>query len=113
MLCLTFVERRATKRFRVKLPITVRWKNPSGIGEAQTESKDISSRGVYFFLPKEIENGSSVEVSMVLPHEITFAEPVRVRCHGRVQRTEIERLDRVGVVAEIARYEFLRDLICR
>ena len=64
-------------------------------------------------MPKQIENGSSVEVDMVLPHEITLAEPVRVRCHGRVQRTEIERLDRVGVVAEIARCEFLRDLICR
>jgi hypothetical protein len=37
-----FVKRRATKRFRVELPITVRWMNPSGIGEAQTESEDIA-----------------------------------------------------------------------
>ena len=104
------VERRATKRFRVKLPITVRWTSRSGIGEAQTESEDISSRGVYFFLPKEINNGSSVEFVMVLPHEITLAEPVRVRCQGRVRRTEIEKMHRVGVVAEIERYEFLGDL---
>jgi len=104
------MERRATKRFRLKLPITVRWTNPSGIGEAQTESEDMSSRGVYFFLPKEINNGSSVEFVMVLPHEITLAEPVRVRCQGRVRRTEIGEMDRVGVVAEIERYEFLRGL---
>ncbi len=104
------VERRATKRFRVKLPITVRWMNPSEVGEAQTESEDISSRGVYFFLPREINNGSSVEFVMVLPHEIALAEPVRVRCQGRVRRTEIKKLDRVGVVAEIERYEFLRGL---
>jgi hypothetical protein len=67
-------------------------------------------RGVYFFLPKEISNGSSVEFVMVLPHEIALAEPVRVRCQGCVRRTEIGEMDRVGVVAEIERYEFLRGL---
>jgi hypothetical protein len=102
------MERRATKRFQMKLPMTVRWTSESAIGEVRTESVDISSRGVYFFLPKEIDNGSSVELVMVLPHEITLAEPVRVRCQGRVRRTEIKRLDRVGVVAQIERYEFLR-----
>jgi hypothetical protein len=95
------VERRATKRFRVKLPITVRWTNQSGSGEAQTESEDISSRGIYFFLSKEIENGSSVEFVMVFPSEIILVKPVRVRCQGHVRRTEIKATDRVGVVAEI------------
>jgi PilZ domain len=104
------VERRATKRFRVKLPIIIRWMNQSGIGEAQTESENISSRGVYFFLPREINNGSSVEFVIIVPHEITLAGPVRVRCQGRVRRTEIGEMDRVGVVAEIERYEFLRGL---
>jgi hypothetical protein len=102
------VERRATKRFRVKLPITVRWTNQWGSGEAQTESEDISTRGIYFFLPKEIENGSSVEFVMVFPPEITAAEPVSVRCQGRVLRTEIKEMDRVGVVGEIEGYELLR-----
>jgi hypothetical protein len=74
------MERRATKRFQLKLPMTVRWTSESAIGEVRTESVDISSRGVYFFLPKEIDNGSSVELVMVVPHEITLAEPVRVRC---------------------------------
>jgi len=45
----------------------------------------------------------------VMPHEITLAEPVRVRCQGRVRRTEIEQAHRVGVVAEIERYQFLRE----
>jgi hypothetical protein len=104
------VELRATKRFPIKLRMTVRWTNPSGIGEAQTESENISSRGVYFLLPTEIQNGSSVEFVVVLPHEITLAEPVRVRCHGHVQRTEMTSLNRVGVATEIERYEFLRGL---
>src|SRR5207302_9401154 len=78
------MERRANRRFRIKLPMRVRWTTKSGNGEAQPESEDITSRGVYFFLPIEIENGSWVELVIVLPQEITLAEPVCARCHGRV-----------------------------
>jgi len=104
------MERRATRRFRIKLPLTVRWANRSGNWETQAESEDITSRGVYFFLPAEIENGSSVEVIIVMPHQITLAEPVRVRCQGRVRRTEIKDTRRVGVVVEIQKYQFLRKI---
>jgi len=104
-------ERRTAQRFQIKLPITVRWTTGNSIGEATTESKDVSSRGVYFFLPKEVKNGSPVEILLTLPHEITLAGPVRVRCLGRIQRAENGqngRSNSVGVVAEIERYEFLR-----
>ena len=103
------MERRATRRFRMKLPMRVRWATKSGNGEVQTESEDITSRGVYFVLPTEIDNGSWVELVLVLPHEITLAEPVRARCQARVRRTEIKEMDRVGVAAEIELYQFLRE----
>ena len=101
-------ERRSAQRFRIKLPLTVRWTSGSAVGEATTESKDVSSRGVYFLLPKEVKQGAPVEILMTLPHEITLAGPVKVRCLGRIQRTESEATDKVGVVAAIERYEFLR-----
>jgi PilZ domain len=105
---LAYPERRTAQRFQIKLPMTVRWTTGSAIGEARTESKDVSSRGVYFFLPKDVKNGSPVEIVLTLPHEITLAGPVRVRCLGRVQRSEEEDEGRLGIVAEIERYEFLR-----
>jgi hypothetical protein len=105
---LTRTERRQAQRFQIKLPLTVRWTSGSAIGEAATESKDVSSRGVYFFLPKEVKSGAPVEILLTLPHEITLAGPVRVRCLGRVQRTESADPDNIGVVAAIERYEFLR-----
>ena len=43
-----------------------------------------------------------------MPNEITLAGPVRVRCLGRVQRTEPRDEGAIGVVAAIERYEFLR-----
>jgi len=101
-------ERRTNQRFNIKLPLTVRWTAGAAVGEASTESHDVSSRGVYFFLPKEVKEGSPVEILLTLPNEITLAGPVRVRCLGRIQRTESKADGAIGVVAAIERYEFLR-----
>jgi hypothetical protein len=101
-------ERRSTQRFTIRLPLVVRWTTGSAIGEMRTESRDVSSRGVYFFLPKEVKEGSPLEIILTLPNEITLAGPVRVRCLGRVQRTESKGEGTVGIVAAIERYEFLR-----
>jgi hypothetical protein len=102
-------ERRSAHRFEIQLPLIVRWTSGSAVGEALTESKDISSRGIYFFLsPKDIKRGSSIEIVMMLPHELTLAGPVRVRCQGRIQRTELQPGHEVGVAAAIEQFEFLR-----
>jgi hypothetical protein len=92
----------------MRLPLHVRLENGGGTGNLMTQTEDVSSRGVYFFLPKTVENGASLEIVMTLPHEITLAGPVKVRCMGRVQRTERRGESRIGVVAAIERYEFLR-----
>ena len=105
---LTGSERRTTQRFSMRLPLTVRWTTGAAVGETTTESRDVSSRGVYFFLSKDVKEGSPVEILLTLPNEITLAGPVRVRCLGRVQRTENREEGSVGVVAAIERYEFLR-----
>jgi hypothetical protein len=105
---LTGSERRTTQRFQMRLPLTVRWTTGAAVGETSTESRDVSSRGVYFFLSKDVHEGSPVEILLTLPNEITLAGPVRVRCLGRVQRTEPRDEGAIGVVAAIERYEFLR-----
>ena len=107
---MSYTERRTAQRFRIKLPLTVRWSAGTVAEEARTESRDVSSRGVYFFLPKEVKNGSSVEIVLTLPHEITLTGPVRVRCTGRVQRSDEKKEEgRQGVVATFERHEFLRE----
>jgi len=102
-------ERRVSRRFLMRLPLTVRWTDESVVGEAATESREVSSRGLYFHLPKGLKSGSPVEIVMTLPHELTQAGPVRVRCLGRVLRTSPEHSGDVGVAAAIERYEFLRN----
>jgi len=46
---------------------------------------------------------------MTLPHELTQAGPVRVRCLGRVLRSDDQDQGEFGVAAAIERYEFLRN----
>jgi hypothetical protein len=91
----------------MRLPLNVRLQNGAPSAELSTHSEDVSSRGVYFLVDKDVKNGSSIEIVMTLPHEVTMAGPVRVRCMGRIMRTE-QRDAKIGVVAAIERYEFLR-----
>jgi hypothetical protein len=100
-------DRRNVQRFQLKLPLVVRWSSEKE-SEAATETRDVSSRGVYFFLPSDVSSGAPIEIIMTLPHEITMAGPVKVRCLGKVHRTEQKDGGRIGVVATIERYEFLR-----
>lgn len=93
----------------MKLPLKVRWTGDASVGEAATETREVSSRGIYFFLPKDLKSGAPVEIVMTLPHEVTLAGPVKVRCLGHVVRTDAEREHDIGVAAAIERYEFLRD----
>jgi PilZ domain len=100
-------ERRESRRFLLRLPLKVRWTDENVAGEAETESREVSSRGVYFHLPKGMPSGSPLEIVMTLPHELTRAGPIRVRCQGRVLRSEQENSGEMGVAAEIERFEFL------
>jgi hypothetical protein len=91
----------------MKLPLNVRLQSGAPSADLSTHSEDVSSRGVYFYIDKDVKSGSSIEIVMTLPHEVTMAGPVKVRCMGRVARTE-QHDSKIGVVAAIERYEFLR-----
>jgi hypothetical protein len=101
-------ERRASRRFLIRIPLTVRWANEHVIGEAATESREVSSRGVYFHLPKDLQRDLPVEIIMTLPHELTQAGPVWVRCQGRVLRSSPENSGEVGVAVAMEGYQFMR-----
>jgi len=83
---------------------------PAGVPTSEeliTECQDVSSHGVFFFLQDAIKSGSPLDIILTLPSEITHAQPVRVRCEARVQRTEPAGEGRVGIAAVIERYRFL------
>ena len=103
------MERRHAVRFNFQLPIFVRWTEGSVAHEVAAVSKDVCSRGIYFFLGERVKVGTSIEILLTLPHEITLAGSLRVRCFGRVQRYELNAAQGgdAGVAVSIEKYEFL------
>ncbi|MGD0507747.1 MAG: PilZ domain-containing protein [Terriglobales bacterium] len=100
--------KRSTRRFALRLPVSVRYGDNGEEHAAQT--RDVSARGICFFVDSAIQAGSAINFTLTLPPEITLTESIRVRCKGRVLRVEGGRpADKMAVAAVIDEYEFLAD----
>jgi hypothetical protein len=102
-------EKRATRRFSLRLPVSIRFTN-GGVQEFSAETRDVSARGVFFYIDKRLAEGSAIEFTLTLPPEITLTESIRVRCKGRVIRVEESAEERVGVGAVIDQYDFVAEV---
>jgi hypothetical protein len=102
-------EQRRSRRFPIHLPLTVRRTEGNLLDEIVTETRDVSSGGLRFFLPEGLKIGSRIEILMTFPHELTQAGPVRVRCRGRVVRNNLESSGQAEVSASIERFQFTRN----
>jgi hypothetical protein len=88
-------ERRSSRRFALRLPLTVTY-------------PDVSARGICFYFESAPATGTDIEFTLVLPPEITATDSIHVHCKGRVVR--VDRgvpSGRLEVAAVINEYEFL------
>jgi hypothetical protein len=104
---LASIERRRAQRFDFQLPVLVRWKQGSEMRAVRTMSENLSSNGIYFSLAEGIKKGTSVELIVTLPHRVTLAGPLSVRCFGRVRRCEQANGVNQGMATEFEKFEFL------
>ncbi|MGA7399242.1 MAG: PilZ domain-containing protein [Candidatus Sulfotelmatobacter sp.] len=100
-------EKRAARRFALRIPVSVaRGENSEQIESAQL--RDVSARGICFYLDSPIAQGSPLAFTLTLPPEITLTESIRVQCKGRVVRVEESANEgKMAVAAVIEDYEFL------
>jgi hypothetical protein len=102
-------EKRATRRFALRLPVSVNFTD-NGTQEKTAQTRDVSARGICFYVDSQIEAGSVIEFTLTLPPEITLTESIRVRCKGKVVRVDQATPDgKVAVAAVIDEYEFLSE----
>ena len=100
-------EKRGARRFALRVPVTV------DHGEDITQSevariRDVSARGICFYLESAIAQGSHIGFTLTLPPEITLTESIRVQCKGRVVRVEKALPNgKMAVAAVINEYAFL------
>ncbi|HZR55445.1 MAG TPA: PilZ domain-containing protein [Terriglobales bacterium] len=101
-------DKRATRRFGLRLPVAVAT-TENGAREMPAQTRDVSARGICFFVDSAIAAGSGIEFTLTLPPEITLTEAIRVKCTGKVVRVDDEKEGKVAVAAVIDEYEFLAE----
>jgi hypothetical protein len=101
-------DRRIMRRFDMRLPATV---ITSGAVPDQilTETMNVSAKGIFFYLDRQIEEGCPLEVTLTFPPHVTLTDSVKVRFTAKVVRVESPLpASRIGVAAVIEDYEFLK-----
>ena len=102
-------EKRATRRFALRLPVSVNYSGNTGPA-IPAQTRDVSARGICFYLEAPLAVGSDLDFTLTLPPEITLTESIRVRCKGKVVRVDdIFGESKVPVAAVIDEYEFLAE----
>jgi hypothetical protein len=97
-------EKRGARRFPLRVPVTVDHEN----AKQSVQLRDVSARGISFYLESVVTQGSPIGFTLTLPPEITLTESIRVQCKGRVVRVDDARDDgKLAVAAVIEEYEFL------
>ena len=98
---------RGAQRFTVNVPLTVMIEGRA----IPAYTRDLSNRGVYFYLAMPQSTLIDVEFEFVveLPPEITLSTCCRIRCRARLLRKEKSSRSVSGVAAEIVDYSILRE----
>ena len=104
-------DRRNARRYDLSLPVIIRVSADRATSQHEGKTRDISTRGLYFVLDKNMEAGCELDISLTLPAEITRGSEVLVRALAKVIRVEPRGDDgegRMGVAAVIERYDIVR-----
>lgn len=100
-------ERRTARRYELSLPVIVRTPVQAAAEPRNGQTRDISTRGVYFTIDENLAPGTELDFMLTLPAEITRGTEVFIRAHGKVVR--VDRQDGgVGVAAVIEKYDIIR-----
>jgi PilZ domain len=100
------MERRCGQRFPYQVPVTLRVPGETRTGSGFTQ--DLSSRGAMLWTDLSLAEGQMVEMTLVMPSEITLADDMNVCCRARVMRCDRADGGKPAVAVHIEHYDFLR-----
>jgi hypothetical protein len=80
--------RRAARRYDLSLPVVVRAPSDKEVASLTGTTRDISTRGVYFTTDNDLSAGADVDLTMILPAEVTGGTEVLIRATGKVIRVD-------------------------
>ena len=101
------MERRCGQRFPYQVPVMLRVPGEARSGSGFTQ--DLSSRGAMLWTDLALAEGELVDMTLVMPSEITLADDMNVCCRARVVRREQVEGGKPAVAVHIEHYDFLRE----
>ncbi len=99
-------ERRAGTRIPTRVPTRVRTRQGT---DHAAQTRDVSANGVFLYTKSRMEEGSDVELVLILPPELTSGEKCWVCCQATIVRVE-ENGSEFGIAAQIQRMDILPEV---
>src|SRR2546430_2103731 len=78
-------DRRLSRRHSLRAPLRIRLRK-SDIAERSAESENLSQRGVFFATDLPLNKGTSLDLLLEMPEEISGVPPAHWLCTGHVVR---------------------------
>jgi len=105
-------DQRRSKRFELRLPFEL-VREGARSTQGSGETMNLSSVGVLFTSPMELEVGSPIEYYITLQPRSEEKDLVRLHCVGKIVRRHEEAFqenssDVINMAATLERYEFVR-----
>ena len=83
------MERRGATRYPLQLVVTFSWKDVGGLVQgSEGRSRDLNGRGIFVHSDLIPPIGSSVVISVLLPHLAPTKRPAELHAEGRVVRVD-------------------------
>jgi hypothetical protein len=98
------IERRCGQRFPYQVSVVLR--EPGGSRSGTGFTQDLSSRGALIWTDFPLSEGQTIDMTFVMPSEITLAEDMSVCCRARVLRVQRTEGAKPAVAVKIEHYEF-------
>jgi hypothetical protein len=94
---------RRHRRFKVRVPATLRVSGHTLQGQAHVQ--DISVGGMFLYADSEFEPGSELQIVLMMPREIGISKGQMICCHAKVLRLDRRVEDgKYGIAATIERF---------
>jgi hypothetical protein len=105
-------ERRTRRRIPVRVPVSI--SSPQGSVQTSGYTRDLSMSGIFLYTDSQIQQGSELEMVLILPPELTQGEKRWVCCQAavvRVERGKSPEKGGFGVAASIQSMEILPEIV--
>ena len=105
------IERRATRRYDVSLPVIIRGPLGRNAGSQIGRTRNISTGGVYFTIDNSLSAGAALNFAMAVPVKLTRGAEVFLEAIGKVLRVDNHGANGhplVGVAVVIEQCEIIR-----